>query len=583
MKTYAFGRGGLAAVLAALTLLVTLQGARAESAIEILNQREEGRAFRIARPYRQVRLERVLADLEKLSPGIAYRVKAQTIEEEDELLATPVTMEMAGVNVDTALNYLADRLKLIINRDDAANGVVFFEKVARFTDIFDGVRLGDAINEITRRGSANVVFSPMVDTDARVFLTFTDVPWREALDSVLRAHGCTVLLDGGGKIMRIATTAEADVQFETRSRPLRYVQPEGSHFQPEIVKAEFNDFVGRKGGTGIDVGKSLIQVLEQVKSANGNVTYESRTNTLILRDTPVKIQEMLKLVDEIDTPPQQILIETRMLTVESDPQSKLGVRWGTDDDEGQYAGIGGGVMGGSMWDVTWPWGPNNSGPDLSSGDVVTKGVMDLAGLQFWLQAAQFDKTVNMVQAPQILVLDNEEASVFIGDIRTYATISSTQNETSTSTSITEKEVLVGVQLLVIPHVCRGTDEIILEVIPKQSDDPEFQSITAGTSALRIPDRLPVKMVHTKMMLHSSETGVIAGLFKEETREESRRVPGISKIPVFGKLFNHSANDLRKMNSMILVTPTIIPPRHTEDFDNEIESFRESLAAAMNCR
>lgn len=585
--------------------VVCLGVARAEDAMELLRERDGSRSNTVNLNYRQVRLERILSDMEKLQPGVNVKVKAETFQEEQDLLATPVTMgPLTGVTWDTAIKYIADRMGLILDRKQFNEGVVYLEKVARFTDTFDGVRLGEAIREIAKRGNANVIFSPLVGTDAPVFLSFTDVPWRDALESVLKAHSCTVLYDADGRIMRIATTAEADIQFETRSRPLRYVQPEGSHFQPEIVTEDHQSFVNRKGATQLDVGKSLISVLEQVKSEKGNVTYESRTNTLIIRDTPIKIQEMLRLVDEIDVAPQQVLIEARLIQIDENPNSKIGVKWGQDDDDGYYGGIQGGADSGPQWTTSWPfssgsnWGnlgnifsPASPGSPYPTGGVVDVddwtnpvyklGTISLTNLTFLLQAAKYDDHIKITQAPQILVLDNEEASVFIGSVQNYALIEQTVDDGTYSYSYEEKEILVGVQLLVVPHVCRGTDQIIIEIIPKQTDSPQIDEVNAGgDNTVSIPTNMNVKTVHTKMMLHSTETGVIAGLFRHETQDIERKIPGLSKVPLFGKLFEHKTKQEIKSNSMILVTPTIIPPKHGEEFDRDVELLKESLASSL---
>ena len=586
------GRGMLALGILAVTAFGV---AGAEDAMELLREREGARTNTVNINYRQTRFERILSDLEKLQPGTNVKVKAETFQEEQDILTAPVSMgPLTGVNWDTALKYVADRMNLIINRTQANDGVIYLEKVARFTDTFDGVRLGEAVREIAKRGNANIIFSPRVGTDAPVFLSFTDVPWKDALESVLKAHQCTVLYDADDNIMRISTLAEADIQFETRSRPLRYVQPEGPHFQPQIVKNDPDSFVARRGSGATDVGKSLISVLANVKSDKGNVTYESRTNTLIIRDTPIKIQEMLRLVDEIDVAPQQVLIEARMVTLEQNPATKMGVRWGADDSEGNYDGVSGGITSGPQWNTSWPWSPSSNWGNLggilgpikdnvmdNATQTYATGTMSLSNLTWLLQAAQFDDRVEITQAPQILVLDNEEASVFIGAVRTYALIENSIDDGIQSYSYSERKLLVGVQLLVVPHVCRGTDQIIVEIVPKQTDEPIIRTLSAGgPSTIELPVRMGVKTVHTKMMLHSTETGVIAGLLRDESTEEERKVPGLSKIPLLGKAFTHKTKTQAKQNTMILVTPTIIPPKHSEEFDRDVELLRESLASAL---
>jgi type IV pilus assembly protein PilQ len=527
--------------------------------------------------YSQIRFEKVLADLERGNPGVNVELRADTFAEEQALLATPVSMgPLLGVTWDAAVRYVGDRMGLLVNRDQISDGVLYFEKVPRFTDSFDGVPLGEAVREISRRGNANVIFSPAVAIDTPVTLAFTDVPWRSALESLLKAHNCTILYDAESRIMRISTMEDADKQFETRSRPLRYVQPEGSHFQAEVVKEDHTEFVGRTGDATSEVGQSLIAVLENVKSPEGNVTYESRTNTLIIRDTPLKIQEILKIVDEIDVAPQQVLVETRMVTVEDNPDSKQGVRWGRGGKDGMAFNFNnnGAPNGAPSWDVDWPWSMTRVGDRF--------GVLSLTDLNFMIQMSQYDDRVNIVQAPQILVLDNEEASVFIGNVENYVLQRATESDNGRVTySFDEREVLVGVQLLVIPHVVRGTDQVILEIIPKQTDQPDPRTVIAPDgSRMDFPGSMRVKTVHTKMMLHSTETGVIAGLFRDELKNQTSKVPGLNKIPVLGKAFQHESKQTIKQNTMILVTPTIVSPKHGEEFDRDVEELRESLASSL---
>ncbi len=379
----------------------------------------------------------------------------------------------------------ADALELLREHSasSAASGLRLDGKMPHFTGVFDNAPFGEAVREISRRGNANVVFSPGVAAERPVTLSFTDVPWRSALESLLKAHGCAVFSDADAGILRIATLAEAESRFETRSRPLRYVQPDGARFRAEIVTTDHAAFVGRKTAGG--AGMSLLAALEGVASEGGSVVHESRTNTLILRDTPVKIQEMLAVVDEIDVPPSQVLIETCIL----------------------------------------------SGRD---GAVVT------------------------TRAPRILVLDNEEASVFIGNVvRTQG----------------GREVPLGVQLLVIPHVCGGTDQVILEIIPKQTD-------ARGGAGGALPDAMDVKMAHTTLMLRSGETGTVAGLFGDGAEEIVRSASGLGKVPGVGRLFRQPATRVTQRDTRILVTATIVPPDHEEDFDRDVEAIRKSIASSL---
>jgi Flp pilus assembly secretin CpaC len=583
---------------------------RAESAAEILEDRAGGGTIGagVTIDYQQVLFERVLEDLRRMRTSANLRLRAPSFQEEQELLATPVTLgPLRGVTWETAVDHVADRLGLVVDRSQFAAGVIYLEKMPRFTGTFDGARFGEVVREIARVGNANIIFSALAPIDSPIYLTFTDVPWREALESLIGAHNCTILYDGDNRrILRVATIAEGKTTFITRSRPLRYIQPAGPHFRPEIVKGSFDEMVARKG-TGASDTESLISILKTM-SSTGNSAFESsggevasiqfdtRTNTLIIRDTQQAIAQMMEVIDMIDQPPQQVLIETRIITMEEHPSFKLGVKWGNDGsaENGYYDGLTDiGPTAGPEWsNISWPWAasdnfgnlggvfkPNGAPAIPNSG--LSLGTMSLASLKFALQAAQYDDSIRITQAPQILVLDNEEASVFIGSVRTYALAESKQTDNTITVSINEKELLEGTQLLVIPHVCRGTDQVILEIVPKQSDPATLVTVEAGVgNSVQVPASRPVKSVHTKMMLRSTETGVIAGLIGENSREEERKMPGISKVPVIGKLFQHKTNIKSRHNTMVLVTPTIIPPENDSLFDQDIENFKNSLVSAL---
>ncbi|MDR1519331.1 MAG: hypothetical protein LBU23_04190 [Planctomycetota bacterium] len=584
---YASVTAKLAAAGWLLALALALGGvAGAEDARQILQDRDGARGGGVSLNYRQTLFEKVLADLEKLGAGLNLKLKAPSLQEERELLRTPVTFgPLSGVAWETAVNAVADHMKLVVDRSQFGAGVIYLEKMPRFTGTFDGIRFGEAVREIARIGNANVLFSAKAPIDSVVYLSFTDVPWREAITSLIGAHDCTILYDGDNqRIMRIATMSEGKLLFVTRSRPLRYIQPEGPHFRPDLVEDDIDDMIDRKGTGAADVG-SLISILKTMATnANqtgdtagevGSINFDPRTNTMIMRDTQQNIQQMMEVIDQIDQPPQQVLVETRLLTMQENPTLKLGVKWG-DGEGDSYTGLNVEGARGPSWNTNWPWsgGMNWSNP-------VGTGVMSMESLKFALQAARSDQSIRITQAPQILVLDNEEASVFIGSIRTYALVESTVNDNNTSYSVTEKEMMVGVQLLVIPHVCRGTDQVILEIIPKQSDDAELTTINAGAGySVDVPTRRPVKAVHTKMMLHSAETGVIAGLISDTEDVSETSIPGLARLPVLGKVFKHKVKSNSKSNTMILVTPTIIPPDSGTQFDQDIENFKNSLASSL---
>ena len=527
-------------------------------------------------------LEKVLEYVAAYAPGRPnILVRAMSRSEEVDLRQMKVKALIQGVTWETALDYLADRYKFVVVKDRLGDGLVYFEKVPRVSETFLGVRLGDAVGAIARRGNANIVFSPDVAVDTPVTLSFTDVPWRAALNSLLKAHKCTALEEDNGRILRIATMAEAEVQFEIVTRQLRYIQPEGPHFIAGVVSSDKSEFIARNGQSGSGgastLGKSLLQALDMVKTPSlpnrpetgGRVTFESRTNTLVICDTPVKIQDMLKLVDEIDRPPDQVHIKTRILTKRNSNNVEKGVRWSSNGAPGVGAAIGNSIF--------------NDGLTRRMGDAVSNafqfGKLSVADLNAVMRWAETDSSIAISQVPEILVLDNEEASVFIGSIKRYilTKVNSTSGSDNMQTETDERELLVGVQLMVIPHICSGTDQVVLEILPREEEAPEMNTLEVAGSTITYPSDNFAKYAHTKMMLRSGETGIIAGLIHDQTTAERAGVPVLSRLPVVRLAFNRKEEEKYRAQTTILVTPTIIPASHDGDFQNAIDKIRQEAS------
>ncbi len=528
----------------AIALTICLAGlphpASAMEALDLLNCRG-GLGDKISLNFVDAPLSIVIDEMQRMRPGVNLKVQAQTPAEEEALLASPVTISISGVDWDTGLNYLAERSRLAVDRRQETSGLVYLEKPARFSDTFNGVPLGAAVREIARRGNANVVFSADIDTNQPVYLSFTDVPWRDALASILAANSCAMLEDADGRILRISSAKEAKTQLETRLRPLRYARPDMAVIRPDgfWTDALAADPAGEEAEKQ---AKSIIAILEGMKSPQGSVGYEKRNNTLVLTDSRDILQTMLKTIDALDVPPAQVLIETRIITLDACSDSYPEIRWDYD----------------SAWT-----GEEGDGWD---NDLGKTGTMSRDALESLLIAARMDPGINIVQAPEMLVLDGEEAAVFVGDLHNASQANGSFDRT-----------MVGTYLAMLPNVCRGTGEVLLEMLPSQAGEVVVDNAGQGGYKPAMAVRQNVKAVRTKMLLQSSETGVISGLL-EDVDKKGQGKPAGSRFSFWRKNKGEPAPDMRR-NTLILVTPTIIPSScgNGED-DSEVDMVRQSLAA-----
>jgi type IV pilus assembly protein PilQ len=559
---------------------------------------------RINLSYRRAPLERVLDRIAGSAGGINIKIH----DEDDERLAEyekmPVSIDLSGVTWRTAIDYVAKKYRFVVNTSMEQDGVILLERPPRITMNVQKAPIENVIKLIASDANANIIIGPEVK--GIVTFSINDVPWKEALDSILKTHGFIKVEDASG-VIRVTTPEKVQQQQEVRIFSLRYVSPEGSRYRAKLS----SDYVERAEGAGATGNEfSLLQVLEQIKSPEGTISYERRTNQLIIKDTATKLAEIERIIKEIDQAPLQIQLTTRIMTYTSEGDDDRGVKW----DQGLTSTVNGG-----SWATTFPFSVKSEADNfgafgqmgpwsaitypkaktglssinyetarytnrlLGSGLELeeisnTYGTMSFSALQATLQLYKYDQNVKLLQAPQIVALDNEEATIHIGKIIRYAEFySETTDSGGTQTGYRAATPLqLGVQLLVVPHVIRSANKILLTVIPKTEDlDGEGRVFGEGTdNELWLPQTIS-KTVVTRMMLNNKETGVIAGLISDKVTTAETKVPVIGDIPVIGKLFSSKSVDPEKTNVNFLITPQIIKPNDRQEFDSALASIRKA--------
>ena len=199
---------------------------------------------------------------------------------------------------------------------------------------------------------------------------------------------------------------------------------------------------------------------------------------------------------------------------------------------------------------------------------------------------QTQTTGRMIQAPQLTVLDHEEATIHVGELVRYAESFVTTTEGGGMASgfreARNSPVNLGIQVLVIPHVTGPDNNIILTVIPKTETARAgqlFEVFEGGPlGQLKLPQTQQRTDV-TKMMLRDRETGIIAGLRQQSFGETITKIPLLGDIPIIGWLFRHRsrpAQTNKNANLLILITPTIIDFEKKVDVQDMMKRAQEVL-------
>jgi len=501
-----------------------------------------------------------------------------------------------------ALKVIAQKYKLDVK--DIGRRVIMLEKPTLVTYQFLDSPAKQIINAIAAQAGANVVLGESVT--GTVSLSFTGVPWRDALESVVRTAGCVVVTEPRD-VIRIAKPEELATQMETQVFQLAYLQAGGGRYRPSMK----SDVIEKVQAQSSKRRMSLKDVLEKVMSEKGTVGQVEGTNSLVVTDTPQKLEVMGRIISELDKPPKQVHLSIKLIELSDSDAEDVGILW----QNGLTAEVSG-----MSYPTMFPFSPGSRDNALagtfpgSSGALIPKdgqamalgsplwvsedpiGKISLGSLSFTKLTAllQFIRTQTkgrVIQSPQLIVLDHEEATIHVGELVRYAeSFQSTTEGGGLATGFREASnspVRLGIQVLVIPHVTGPDNNVILHIIPK-TETPKsailFETFEGGPlGQLKLPQTVQ-RTVVTKMMLRDRETGIIAGLRQQSFGETITKIPLLGDLPIIGWLFKHRsrpAETNKNTTLLILVTPTVIDFERKVDIGPQMKEAMEELGSGFS--
>ncbi len=506
-----------------------------------------------------------------------------------------VTIELSDVPWRDALALVAEKAGAVVEpRPGEVLAIISPWRVDIVTTEATDIRV--VIDAIAKGADANVVVGPEVV--GSISVRFKDVPWREALNVTAKSLGFVVVEEGHG-VLRVVAPQKLEDQLETRTYQLRYLRPK-SVYRP-IIKSEFIQSSIQQGGAGAgaqkDVTKtfSTLQALSKALSSKGQMDYIDATNVVIVRDTQQVQDAIRSMLSRLDVEPAQIFCDVKFVSTQNGDLLNLGVDYGEDGP--RVTMVGGEipitfpfVQGSGGWDDLLIASPDGNGPFVDPArnggatfvPSTVFGSLSFSKVQATLRLLQRDTKAEVIQAPKIIALDGQEATIFVGETIRYAEAKSEQGQAGgLQLSIAEaagSPVEIGFQLLIRPNVVSGTDRIVMEVIPKETSlsgastenslAPQgFDIFTIGASGLEGSIALPrtrSSTLVTTMMLDSGQTAVIGGLTSDANVETHTKVPFLGDIPVLGELFKHKVKSRDRRSLMVFITPTIVHNRDDQE-------------------
>jgi len=437
-------------------------------------------------------------------------------------------------------------------------------KGERLTLNFQDIETRAVLQLLAETSGQNIVVSDSVV--GNVTLRLQNVPWDQALDIVLRTKGLDKRQDGNVIFVAPAEeiAAREKQQAEARKALVELAPVRTEYLQVNYAKASDLARLIKAPGKA-----SLL-------SDRGSVAVDDRTNTLLLQDTSDRLADIRHLVQTLDIPVRQVLIESRIVIVDDTFARDLGVRFGTTTisnysgrnglayvgNSGLNAtggGIGGAVgggppistngSGGITQPVSTPVANNRYMVNLPIGNPAGTFALTLLDgdyiVDLELTAAQNEGRGEVISSPRVITANGKEALIKQGTEIPYQ-----ESASSGATTTQFKDAVLS--LKVTPQITPD-DRIILDlVVTKDNVGKYVQSATGGS----VPS-IDTRSVTTQVLVNDGQTVVLGGILETEKRKDVDKVPFLGDIPGLGVLFRNKRTIDNKNELLIFVTPKIL--------------------------
>lgn len=478
-----------------------------------------------------------------------------------------VTISFSGVPWREALELVAENAGCIVTE---TRGRVFrVDKPMSVSFSFQDTDIRSVIQAIAKASQANIVVAP--DVTGLVTMEIRERPWRDALDNVVKTLNFTVVEEERG-VLRIVSPSSLTEQLETRVFELKYLRPKATYVAS--IKTDFAVGEAKKPSNDPVVDFPLLTALKKHLSKSGELDYFDKQNAIFVKDTKPTLDRISEVISRLDIEPAQIFIDVKFVT--SNVGDDLDLAFGVDD--GVTATLTGAAIPSK---VPFNLGPGGFDDEIYPSEVdgpfggalvndltLKTGLLDFRSTRLAIRLKQTMNNVEVIQAPKLITLDHQEATVFVGDIIRYAETDAATNQAGgLAFSVKEAEsspVETGFQLLVIPHVVPGSNKILMTVIPQArflsgTSDPNlpgFNLFGVEGATISLP-QITSQTVVTNMMLESGQTGVIGGLITDRTSSLVTKVPGLGDLPYIGFFFRRTQDVSTQNHLLVLLTPHII--------------------------
>jgi type IV pilus assembly protein PilQ len=444
----------------------------------------------------------------------------------------------------------------------------------RVTFNFQDIPVRSALQLLADVSGLNLVASDTVG--GSVTLRLVNVPWDQALDVILRAKDLDKRRDGN--VIWIAPQKEladyeqsiSDARFKAEdTAPLitTYVPISYGKAQDIAKLLTTGSMQSIAGGAG---GSGQASQHRGFLSVRGSVTFDIRTNTLLINDTAEKTAELRGIIAQLDRPVQQVLIESRIVIATDDFERDLGVQWGVSanrsNPSGQVIQVGSSIGGtqGNNGGVSTPTSPATLGAGSLAVDLpaspTTGTASSLAAailgknyaLDLELSAAQIEGRSEVVSSPRVITANQQEADIRQGQEIGYVTYQNSGGGGGLSGTATVAFKDAVLELKVTPTIT--ADNRVYLAINVNKDSLASYITVPGSGQVPVID---TRSLNTSVLVDNGQTVVLGGIYEVSKTDTISKVPGLGDIPGLGVLFRSTQHINDKDELLIFVTPRIL--------------------------
>ena len=390
----------------------------------------------------------------------------------------------------------------------------------RLSLTFDDAPVERILQALADYQQTNLLIAPGVE--GRLSLRLDNVGWDRALALVTELAKLTVVQEEGVLLVYPESWQQQQAQQEKVEREEEKQQ---TPLEQQTVTLHY--------ASASDIYRSL-QAERSLMTPRGSVTVDSRTNSLLLRDTAEALRDTERWLKALDLPLEQVELAAHIVTINEEHLRELGVNWGTSPAEVVTQALRNPLL-------EIPLAVSN--PAFRAG--VTLGQVSGELLNLELSALEQENQIEIIASPRLFTSHQQTASIKQGTEIPYEV----KSGNSGATAIEFKEAVLGME---VTPVVLGNGRIQLKL--RLSQNLPGRSVNIGDNQVLSIDK---QEIETQVTLRDGETLALGGIFQQQRTQSEKRVPWLGDMPLLGNLFRQQTDEQKKKELVIFITPRLV--------------------------